>query len=130
MGASLGNSSTVKAPCEVSNLTMLSFRHTLVTGKITVRAYRTEARGDKLAPHLRRLVRAVLEQQPAARGEMPGRRARDDTQAAERIRAGREGEARLVREHAARQERIVRGDVGRVAQEQIAALIRERLEPA
>src|ERR1700731_635084 len=104
-GASFGNSSMVKEPCEVSNLTMVSSKkgyahliratpdfsagrsdplhvaalravkkfllfplglgHAFVPGEIAVGAYVTEAARDKLACDFLRLVRAVLEQQPA-----------------------------------------------------------------
>src|SRR5712664_1193125 len=78
-GASFGNSSMVKEPCEVSNLTMvqvlelfvekglrpLGFGHALVPGEIAVGAYVSEAARDKFACDFRRLSRAVLEQQPA-----------------------------------------------------------------
>src|ERR1700743_3416855 len=78
-GASFGNSSMVKEPCEVSNLTMgasfssyswkeglrpLGLGHALVPGKIAVRAYVSEAARDKFACNFRCLPGAVLKQEP------------------------------------------------------------------
>src|SRR6266702_1177854 len=103
MGASFGNSSTTKAPCEVSNLIMklsvscrLSFRHALVAGEIGVRAYITEAGEDKRLSHIRALRRTVLEEQPPRAGEVRGRPAHDLAQARERFQAGSERRPRLM----------------------------------
>src|ERR1700679_2793923 len=112
-GASFGNSSMVKEPCEVSNLTMvevsravrgkkgstpLGLGHALVPGEIAVRAYVTEAARDKFACDVRRLVRAVLEEQPAVTLEVVRGRRNDCPEAGHPVPSGGEGAAWLVAE--------------------------------
>src|ERR1700722_2365432 len=115
-GASLGNSSTVKEPWEVSNLTMgvqlscvklraeklrdspLGLGHALVPGEIAVRAYVTEAARDKFACYRGRLVGAMLEQDPAVTLQVVGGRRDNRTQAGHSVLAWRQGAARLVPE--------------------------------
>src|SRR6202034_599178 len=95
-----------------------------------MRAYRTQAREDKLAAHGVRLIRAVLEQQPAAGVQVRGRAAREHPQALERIRAGRERELRLVSQRGIGESRIIRGHVRRVADDEVEALPVQGLVPA
>jgi len=98
---------------------MLSFRHTLVPGGVAVRAYITEACQDKRLAHLSALVRAMLEQQPAPRQQVTRRAAHQRPQALQRVGAGGECRARLAGERG--ECRIVRRDVGRIADQQIEA---------
>src|SRR4051794_1395143 len=74
--------------------------HALVTGKIAVGAYVTEAALDKLASDSRGLSGAVLQQQPAARLEVRRCGLDDGAQAREGIRrrGRRERTARLEAE--------------------------------
>jgi hypothetical protein len=58
----------------------LSFRHALVSGEIAVRAYVSEAGGDKQGAHFGALSGAVLEQQPAAAYEVRRGAARQQAQ--------------------------------------------------
>src|SRR6202034_2535474 len=95
-----------------------------------MRAYRTQAREDKLAAHGVRLIRAVLEQQPAAGVQVRGRAAREHPQALERIRAGRERELRLVSQRGIGEGRIIRGHVRRGADDEVEALPLQGLVPA
>ena len=93
-----------------------------MAGQIAVRAYVTEARVDKLTPHLRALGGAVLEQHPAPGRKLPGCAAHQGTQALERIGAGRESPPRFVPERGSSEDRIVLRDVRRVAHQQVEAL--------
>src|ERR1700756_536668 len=107
----------------------VALRRALVAGEIAVRAYVTEAGEDKRLPRLRALRSAVLEQQPARARQVHGCAADDRAKAREPIRTRGERGPRLVREARRRHGRIVRGDVGRVADNEIEALARERLVP-
>jgi hypothetical protein len=85
-----------------------------------VRAYVTHTGEDKLVTHRCGLGGAVFEQQPAAVLEVRTRPVDDDLQAGELITPGGERAPRLVRKLS--QVRIVGGDVGRVAHQQLEAL--------
>src|SRR5207253_8296827 len=78
---------------------------------------------------LRALRRTVLEEQPPRAREVRGRPAHDLAEARERFQAGSERRPRLMGHSRRRHGRIVRGDVGRVADDEIEALTRERLIP-
>ena len=67
-----------------------------MSGEIAVRAYVTEAGEDKLTPHLRALLRAMLEQQPAPGAQVRRRAPRQRTQALQRVRPRRQRQLRLV----------------------------------
>ena len=67
-----------------------------MSGQIAVRAYVTEAREDKRIAHLRALVCAVLEHEPAAQGEVSRGTSAEGAQACQRVRAGGERQPRLV----------------------------------
>src|SRR5205807_2605429 len=82
---------------------------------IGVRAYITEAGEDKRLSHIRALRRTVLEEQPPRAREVRGRPAHDLAEARERFQAGSERRPRLMGQSWRRHGRIVRGDVGRVA---------------
>src|ERR1700733_11934905 len=127
MGASLGNSSTVKAPCEVSNLIMSSFRDALVSGEVAVRAYITEPGEDKLTADLGALGCAVLEQQPAPGEQVACCAAHQQPQALQCVAAGGERRARLVAQCV--QRRVVRRHVRWVAEQQIEDFRAERGVP-
>jgi len=101
-----------------------------MAGKIVVRAYRTQACKDKLVAQRRPLCGPVLEQQPAAGPQVLRCAARDAAQARKRVGSGCEREARLVRERGLIERRVVTGNVRRIAQDEIEALLCERLEPA
>ena len=95
-----------------------------MSGEIAVRAYVTEAaRGQALA-HLRALVCAVLEQEPAAQGEVSRGTSAEDAQACQRVRARGERQSRLVLQQ--RQCRVRGRHVRWIAEQQIEQLAGER----
>src|SRR6478735_7279491 len=80
MGDSFSNSSTSKLPSDVSNTSMgqgaswpFAFGNALVAGEIAVRGYVSEAARHKRGTRSGGLGRAVLEHQPAAGTQVPGR---------------------------------------------------------
>jgi len=98
-----------------------------VAGQIAVRAYVTEARVDKLTPHVRALV-APCSSSSQPRRKVPWRAAHQGTQARERIGAGRESPRRFVPEgEVARAGSSARRKV--VAHQEVEALAKERLVP-
>src|SRR6185312_3919726 len=107
-----------------------AFRRALVSGEIAMRAYVSEPADHKLARDVCRLRCAVLEQQPAAALEVPRCGADDLTQCAEPVGPARKRTARLERERRTGEHRISRGDVWRVAHDEIEAPSLERCEPA
>src|SRR5580658_5447369 len=98
-----------------------------MSGEIGVRAYVTEAGEDKRFAHLCTLCRAVLKDQPALRLKMLHRAAHYRAQRLEGVPARCQREARLVPQHA--QRRVVTGDVGWIAHDQVKALAAYRGVP-
>src|SRR5690349_4340449 len=130
MGASLGNSSIVKEPCEVSNLTMvfsnngaarredplspLGLGHALVPGEIAVGAYVTEPTRHKLAGYCGGLIGAVLEQQPAVTLQVVRGRFDDRSESCHGVQPRRQGAAGLIPQGRVLHRWIVRRDVRRI----------------
>src|SRR5688572_13271515 len=140
MGASFSNNSTSNVPSVVSKTSMdgcfpseggpLGFGNALVAGEIAVRGYRSEATRDKRRAHRGSLGGAVFEKQPSAGCEMPRGLIYKSGERAESVAARGERAARLEAQAVARENRIVGGDIGRVAGDRIEASAGEWREPA
>lgn len=90
----------------------------------------TEAARDKLALHSRRLLGAMLEQQPALMLEVLRREADDRAQAGQGVLSGCQGDAGLVPQRCILQSGIACGNVGRIAHDEPKAQSPHGLVPA
>src|SRR6187455_2741567 len=136
MGASFSNSSTSKVPSEVSNTSMgqgaswpFAFGDALVAGEIAVRGYVSEAARDKRGTHGSGLGRTVLEHEPPAGAQVPGRGIDQRDEGPKAISARGQCAARLEHHAIAAQRRIVGGDVRRVARDRVEMPTCQRREP-
>src|SRR3954464_6518064 len=131
IGASFSNSSTSKLPSEVSKTTMgnLSFGDALAAREIGVRGYVSEASGDKRRPDPFSLARPVFQRQPPAGFQVQGGLNNKSEQRGIPVPAGCQGAAGFVAESVLIEYRVVRRDVGRIADQRVEPASGERGEP-
>jgi hypothetical protein len=102
---------------------------TLVSGKIGVRAYVSKARAHKQIAHLRSLFPAVLQQQRAAGVQMARRAAHDVLDCLQAARSGDERQRRFILADHRIEVRVALGDVRRIGDDDVEALVDDRGEP-